>query len=248
MYSLLVNGTTLVIEIDKNGDYLTYSDLKNEIFRKEKSLVIDYISILHNNKKTTIPLDIDDISSSDSIESLIGFPELSIDEIFSDQQTAYVQDKIKESINKKLETYETSLEREERIRNEQAEAQRKKDEKDIETEKDISSMLVVTSSKMSGFTITRTLGLARGSTVRAKHIGKDIMAELKNIVGGEIKGYTELIAEGREEALYRMKVDAYELGADAVIDARFGSATLGIGISEIMAYGTAVKAEKREEE
>jgi uncharacterized protein YbjQ (UPF0145 family) len=83
--------------------------------------------------------------------------------------------------------------------------------------------------------------MARGSTVRAKHIGRDITALLKNIVGGEIKGYTELLTEGREEALYRMNQDAQRLGADGVIGVRMTTSMISQGAVEIMAYGTAVR-------
>ena len=82
--------------------------------------------------------------------------------------------------------------------------------------------------------------LARGGTVRAKHIGKDIGAGLKGIVGGEIKGYTALLAEGREEAIYRMKSDAYRMGANAVHNVRFMSSIVDVGTVELVAYGTAV--------
>jgi len=92
-------------------------------------------------------------------------------------------------------------------------------------------------------TIIKTHGMARGSTVRAKHIGKDLMAEIKNIVGGELKGYTELLAEGREEAIYRMKQDAVRLGANAITCVRFTTSTVTMGAAEILAYGTAVTIE-----
>ena len=108
----------------------------------------------------------------------------------------------------------------------------------------LSSINFVTSSTIAGMRIVETLGMARGSTVRAKHIGRDLMVGLKNIVGGEIKGYTELLAEGREEAIYRMKVDALSLGATAVVDVRFGTSTLADGLAEIIAYGTAVKTQE----
>ena len=88
--------------------------------------------------------------------------------------------------------------------------------------------------------IKEALGTARGGTVRAKHIGKDIGASLKSIVGGEIKGYTALLAEGREEAIYRMKSDAYQMGANAVLNVRFMSSMADVGMVELVAYGTAV--------
>ena len=80
--------------------------------------------------------------------------------------------------------------------------------------------------------------------MRAKHIGRDIAASIKNIVGGEIKGYTELLADGREEALDRMKIDAMNLGANAVVETRFSSSMIDVGACEIVAYGTAVLVDK----
>ncbi|MCP2040435.1 uncharacterized protein YbjQ (UPF0145 family) [Neisseria sp. HSC-16F19] len=91
--------------------------------------------------------------------------------------------------------------------------------------------------------IVRHLGLVQGSTVRAKHVGRDIMAGLKNIVGGELKGYTELLNESREEAVARMTQEAQQLGANAVINVRFSTASVAAGASEIFAYGTAVVVE-----
>ena len=104
--------------------------------------------------------------------------------------------------------------------------------------------LIATTNAIAGYTVSANLGMARGSTVRAKHIGRDITALLKNIVGGEIKGYTELLAEGREEALYRMTQDAQRLGADGVIGVRMTTSMISQGAVEIMAYGTAVKLEE----
>lgn len=105
----------------------------------------------------------------------------------------------------------------------------------------IPSMLISTSESIHGKTIVETLGIARGSTVRSKHIGRDIMAEVKSIVGGELKGYTEMLAESREHAIYRMKEDACSLGADAVVAVRMNTAQVLDGAAEIIAYGTAVK-------
>lgn len=104
--------------------------------------------------------------------------------------------------------------------------------------------LIATTSAIAGYTVAANLGMARGSTVRAKHIGRDITALLKNIVGGEIKGYTELLAEGREEALYRMIQDAQRFGADGVIGVRMTTSMISQGAVEIMTYGTAVKLEE----
>lgn len=89
--------------------------------------------------------------------------------------------------------------------------------------------------------ITEVLGIARGSTVRARNIGRDIFAGFKNIVGGEIDEYTKLQAQAREEALQRMRQDAEKLGADAVVNIRFTTSMIMQGASEILAYGTAVK-------
>ena len=89
--------------------------------------------------------------------------------------------------------------------------------------------------------VMKHLGLVQGSTVRAKHAGRDIMAGLKNIVGGELKGYTELLNESREEALGRMTEQAQRLGANDVINVRFATSNVAAGASEVFAYGTAGK-------
>lgn len=89
--------------------------------------------------------------------------------------------------------------------------------------------------------ISETLGIARGSTVRSRNIGRDIFASLKNIVGGEIEEYTKLQADAREQALKRMISDAQRLGADAVVNVRFTTSVVAQGASEMLAYGTAVK-------
>ena len=114
------------------------------------------------------------------------------------------------------------------------------------TESAVSKIIAVTSDLLPTKEITAVLGTARGSTVRAKHVGRDIAAGLKNIVGGEIVGYTEMMTEAREEAIYRMKLDAIRLGANAVIAFRFASATIDAGSAEVTAYGTAVWAEEHE--
>jgi uncharacterized protein YbjQ (UPF0145 family) len=95
-----------------------------------------------------------------------------------------------------------------------------------------------------GYTITKHLGLVQGSTVRAKHIGRDIMAGLKNVVGGELKGYTDLLNESRQEAVDRMIEQASAIGANAVINVRFSTANIAKGAAEILAYGTAVFIER----
>jgi uncharacterized protein YbjQ (UPF0145 family) len=102
-------------------------------------------------------------------------------------------------------------------------------------------MLVVTSNSVPGREISETLGLVRGSTVRARNVGKDIFAGFKNFVGGEISEYTELLADSREEALKRMNDDAQRLGADAIIGMRFTTSAVMQGAAEILAFGTAVK-------
>jgi uncharacterized protein YbjQ (UPF0145 family) len=99
-----------------------------------------------------------------------------------------------------------------------------------------------------GYVITKHLGLVQGSTVRAKHVGRDILAGLKNIVGGELKAYTELLNESRQEALSRMTQQAIAVGANAVINVRFSTANIAAGAAEILAYGTAVVIERIPEE
>jgi uncharacterized protein YbjQ (UPF0145 family) len=94
-----------------------------------------------------------------------------------------------------------------------------------------------------GKTITRFFGVVSGSTVRAKHIGKDILAGFRNIVGGELKAYTELLTEAREDALRRMVEQAESLGANAVVNIRFSTSSVAQGAAELFAYGTAVTVE-----
>ncbi|MDR0666491.1 MAG: YbjQ family protein [Campylobacteraceae bacterium] len=101
-------------------------------------------------------------------------------------------------------------------------------------------MLLSNVEVLPGYAVEKHLGLVQGSTVRAKHIGRDMMAGFKNMVGGELKGYTELLNESREEALQRMEAQAEAIGANAVINIRFGTANIMEGASEILAYGTAV--------
>lgn len=102
-------------------------------------------------------------------------------------------------------------------------------------------MLFVTTETIAGKEITESLGTVRGSTVRARNIGSDIFAGLKNIVGGEISEYTKLLADAREQAIQRMLADADKMRADAVINVRFTTSQVMQGAAEIMAYGTAVK-------
>lgn len=102
-------------------------------------------------------------------------------------------------------------------------------------------MIVSTIDKVPNREITEILGIARGSTVRARNVGRDILAGFKNLVGGEIDSYTKLQADSREQAMQRMLQDAEKLGADAVINVRFTTSMIMQGASEILAYGTAVK-------
>ncbi len=102
-------------------------------------------------------------------------------------------------------------------------------------------MNVVTTETVPGRTVTADLGIVTGNTVRAKHIGRDIMAGLKTIVGGEIRGYTEMLSDARGQALLRMQEEARALGANGVVNVRFSTSTVSEGMSEMLAYGTAVK-------
>jgi len=104
-------------------------------------------------------------------------------------------------------------------------------------------VILTTLEGVPGKTIVEHYGLVQGSTIRAKHIGKDIMAGLKNIVGGELKGYTELLQESRKEATERMVLQAEEIGANAVVNIRFATSSVAQGAAELFAYGTAVKVE-----
>ena len=104
-------------------------------------------------------------------------------------------------------------------------------------------MLCSNTENIPGQQIVEFYGVVTGSTVRAKHIGRDIAAGLKNFVGGELKGYTELLQEAREEALHRMMEQARSVGANAVINVRFGTSSVAQGAAELFAYGTAVKVE-----
>lgn len=104
-------------------------------------------------------------------------------------------------------------------------------------------MIVTTTSEIAGKRIVRTLGMVRGNTVRARHLGRDIMAVLRNVVGGEIPEYTKLMAEAREQAIDRLVEDAESLGADAVVEMRFSTSMVASGAAELLAYGTAVTLE-----
>jgi uncharacterized protein YbjQ (UPF0145 family) len=101
-------------------------------------------------------------------------------------------------------------------------------------------MIVVTTETVPGYQIEEVMGLARGNTIRARHLGRDIMAGLKSMVGGEIKSYTELLTKAREEALARMLEEAEDMGANAVVNLRFTTSSVMQGAAELFAYGTAV--------
>lgn len=105
-------------------------------------------------------------------------------------------------------------------------------------------MIITTTNDLPGYEIVEVIDIARGSTVRARHIGRDITAVFKSVVGGEIKEYTRLMADAREQAISRMIADAEEIEADAVINVRFTTSMVLQGSSEILAYGTAVKVRK----
>jgi uncharacterized protein YbjQ (UPF0145 family) len=104
-------------------------------------------------------------------------------------------------------------------------------------------MIISPSSAIAGKTISQTLGLARGNTIRARHVGRDIMASLKMLIGGEIEDYTKMMAESREQALDRMMAEARAMGANAVLDVKFSTSNVMTGAAEILVYGTAVVLE-----
>jgi uncharacterized protein YbjQ (UPF0145 family) len=107
-------------------------------------------------------------------------------------------------------------------------------------------MIIVTTDTIAGKEITQTLGMARGSTIQAKHIGKDIMSGLRSLVGGELTEYSEMLEEAREKAVNRMVQDAEKMGADAVVNVRFMTSMVMAGAAEMLAYGTAVKIRDKE--
>ncbi len=104
-------------------------------------------------------------------------------------------------------------------------------------------MIITTSDQIEGKKITKTIGLVRGSTIRARHVGRDIMAGLRSLVGGEIVDYTKMMAQAREQALQRMVEDAEKKGANAVVSMRFTTSMIMSNASEILAYGTGVVVE-----
>jgi uncharacterized protein YbjQ (UPF0145 family) len=105
-------------------------------------------------------------------------------------------------------------------------------------------MIITTTDTVAGKKILHNLGLVRGNAVRSRHIGKDIMAGLRNLVGGEIMEYTKLMAESREQAIDRMVDEAQRLGANAIIGARFTTSMIMNGAAELLAFGTAVRVEE----
>ncbi len=105
------------------------------------------------------------------------------------------------------------------------------------------SILITTTHDIAGKRIIKTIGLVRGNTIRARHVGKDLMAGIKNMIGGEISEYTKMIAECREEALDRMIAQAAENGANAVVGVRFATSEMMEHAAELLAYGTAVVVE-----
>ena len=104
-------------------------------------------------------------------------------------------------------------------------------------------MIIVTSDHIEGKKTTKTLGMVKGSTIRARHMGRDIVAGLRSIVGGEISEYTKLMAEAREQAIQRMVEQAEGMGANAIVDTRFVTSMVMSGASELLVYGTAVVVE-----
>ena len=102
-------------------------------------------------------------------------------------------------------------------------------------------MIITSTSEVPGKKIKKILGIAKGSTVRSKHLGRDIAAGFKSMVGGELKGYTEMLSESREESYNRMVNNAMDLGADAVVNIRFVTSSVSPQAAELLVYGTAVK-------
>ena len=102
-------------------------------------------------------------------------------------------------------------------------------------------MIISTLEQVAGYQVTESLGVVTGNTIRARHLGKDIIAGLRTVVGGEIKEYTGMLAESREQSLIRMNDKAKELGADAVVGVRFQTSMILSGTAELLVYGTAVK-------
>jgi len=106
-------------------------------------------------------------------------------------------------------------------------------------------MLITTQDDFAEYEITETLGMVKGNTIRARHVGKDILASLRTIVGGEIIEYTKMVAESREQSIDRMVDEARSIGADAIVCVRFTTSPMMQGAAELLAYGTAVKINKK---
>ena len=104
-------------------------------------------------------------------------------------------------------------------------------------------MIVVTTATITNMRVVRTLGLVRGTSVRGRHLGKDLIASMRNAVGGEITEYTKILSETREQALDRMVEEAQDLGANAIVTVRFSSSEIATSAAEVLAYGTAVVVE-----
>ena len=104
-------------------------------------------------------------------------------------------------------------------------------------------MLVSNTDFIAGYRVVKTLGIATGNTVRTKNVARDFVANLKNLVGGEVKGYTQMLSESRDEATHRMLQAAKALGANAILNVRFTTSSVSEGMSEMLAYGTAVTVE-----
>lgn len=107
-------------------------------------------------------------------------------------------------------------------------------------------LLTTTTDHLDGYEVVRVIGLVRGNTIRSRHLGNDIMAAFKTLVGGEISEYTKMLGEAREQALDRMRAEAVARGANAIVAMRFGTSTVMQGAAEILAYGTAVVVKKKE--
>lgn len=105
-------------------------------------------------------------------------------------------------------------------------------------------MIITTCETVANHRIVNELGIVCGNTVRAKHVGRDIMAGLKTLIGGEVRGYTEMLAESRQQAVDRMVLEAQKLGANAVVGVRYSTSAVAQGMSEMMAFGTAVNLER----
>jgi len=106
-------------------------------------------------------------------------------------------------------------------------------------------MLITTQDEFADYSITQTLGIVRGNTIRARHVGKDIVAGLRTLIGGEITEYTKMMAESREQAIDRMIAEAESMGADGIVCLRFTTSAVMKAAAELLAYGTAVKMEKK---